>query len=64
MISFSNKKVNYKIGQKFKNSPTDKEPFFELINISESLGGLKYYRVKSLYSDLELVLHDEDLYPI
>lgn len=54
-------KEKYYIGQKFKNSPTDKEPYFKLISITESLSGLKFYRVKSLYNDLELVLHDEDI---
>lgn len=59
------KKDKYYIGQKFKNSLTDKEPYFELISITESLAGLKFYRVKGIYdNDLELVLHDEDLYPL
>ena len=54
-------KEKYYIGQKFKNSPTDKKPYFRLISITESLDGLKFYRLKSLHGDLELVLHDEDL---
>lgn len=52
----------FQVGQQFKNSPQDDFPYFELIKISE-LNGLKYYRVRSLYdSELELVLHDEDMH--
>jgi hypothetical protein len=51
------------VGQKLKNSPSDDFPYFELIKISETLGGLKFYRVKGIYSGEEIVLHEEDLYP-
>lgn len=52
------------IGQKLKNSPNDKQPYFEIIDIKESLGGLKYFRVKCLFNDLELIIHEEELYPV
>lgn len=51
------------VGQKLKNSPTDDFPYFEIVNITESLSGLKFYRVKGIYDGEELVLHEEDLYP-
>ena len=51
------------IGQKLKNSPVDDFPYFEIIDIKESLSGLKYYRVIGLCGT-ELVLHEEDLYPL
>ena len=52
----------FHVGQKFKNSPKDDSPFFELIKISIS-NGLAYYRVRCIYdSELELVLHDEDMH--
>lgn len=53
----------YYVGQKFKNAPEDDFPYFELVKITES-GSLKYYRLRSLFDEeLELVLHEEDLYP-
>ena len=57
-------KEKYYIGQKFKNSIVDDFPYFELTSITESPTGLKFYRLKCLYDDLELVLHEEDLYPM
>lgn len=53
----------YYVGQKFKNAPEDNFPFFELVKITES-GSLKYYRLRSIFDEeMELVLHEEDLYP-
>jgi hypothetical protein len=58
-------KEKYFIGQKFKNSPTDNFPYFRLTSITESPTGLKFYRLQCLYDDeIELVLHEEDLYPM
>lgn len=51
------------VGQKLKNSPTDEFPYFEIVSITESMSGLKFYRVKDIYQGEELVLHEEDLYP-
>jgi len=51
----------YQIGQLFKNSPIDTKPMFKLIKIVQLSSGLKYYKVKHLYNDLRLILHEEDL---
>lgn len=57
-------KEKFYIGQQFKNSPTDDFPYFELVDIKESLSGLKFYRVKGIYDGEEIILHEEDLYPM
>lgn len=50
----------YQIGQLFKNSPIDTKPMFKLIKIVQLSSGLKYYKVKHLYNDLRLILHETD----
>jgi hypothetical protein len=55
--------TKFYVGQQIKNAPEDDFPYFEIVSITESLSGLKFYRVKSIFSGDELVLHEEDLYP-
>lgn len=52
-------------GQLLKNAPEDNFPYFEIVSITTlETTGTVFYRVRSLYdSELELVLHEEDLYP-
>jgi hypothetical protein len=56
--------TQFYVGQKLKNSPKDEFPYFEITDITESLGGLKYYNVTCLYDEeIKLVLHENDLHP-